>query len=130
MRVSTKIAMVTITLFIIVSLSILILKPRESLEERVCNNLVNSGYLENTQKCIINGDTQIFLDRVFPPREVDISYVRAGMRGFDQFSEGQFVCDGQNCSTLEYVIKRRPFWGESYEFIFVNGVLERTYWNN
>ena len=107
-------------------------RAEEPFSQRICDNLVNAGYV-NASDCLISEEAPDVMNAMFPDG-VTIEYVFAGMQGFEKGGEissnSSSRCEGWH--SVRYIIAygRRLVWGEYYEFIFCDDILVDKYWDD
>jgi hypothetical protein len=113
----------------------LVAQKEQSPSERICNNLINAGYLSSPNECVITDYTPGYMETYFPIGNVDVAYVRAGMQGFElakEYHSTECLFGGLTCESLDYVIETRFFLigDETYQFGFTDSILTDTQWHD
>ena len=105
------------------SLSLLssLLRPGPVPTLRICDNLINSGYMTSKSQCTTNQALYSYIPHYFKIDESTIDFVEVGMMGFERVTytkKGQCE-DGSQRISMEYQI---GFIDSAY-FGFCNGIL-------
>lgn len=108
-----------------------------SYSKRICNNLIEAGYLRNETDCIVSSFAPDVMAHYFPLGTTELERIQAGFQGFRQTTYSTFVSDGRmkDCPLgssviyVEYAIVILPP-DEVYSFRLCDNKLVNMYWGN
>jgi hypothetical protein len=104
--------------------------------QKLCASLLEAGYMENREDCVISDHPPSFIPRNFPIGIVDEEYVRIAMQDFELTEYQPLGCQmtrEKSCTRLVYRIRHapgNPFIYEYYSFRFLDGKLRSLAWHN